>query len=156
MNLGGGGAGLGEVGLQGLGAGLDPGGGVKRGGDASGVSSNEAGRRTHRACGESELTGVWEREDWKRAGLVGLAPAWFPPVIEAPPLLPPGSTMGLCKCPKRKVTNLFCFEHRVNVCEHCLVANHAKVGPLKNGREHRGIGRGVLDWLSPSSRTAFR
>lgn len=36
--------------------------------------------------------------------------------------------MGLCKCPKRKVTNLFCFEHRVNVCEHCLVANHAKVG----------------------------
>lgn len=39
-----------------------------------------------------------------------------------------GSAMGLCKCPKRKVTNLFCFEHRVNVCEHCLVANHAKVG----------------------------
>ena len=38
--------------------------------------------------------------------------------------------MGLCKCPKRKVTNLFCFEHRVNVCEHCLVANHAKVGPV--------------------------
>ncbi|XP_041864806.1 zinc finger protein-like 1 [Melanotaenia boesemani] len=32
--------------------------------------------------------------------------------------------MGLCKCPKRKVTNLFCFEHRVNVCEHCLVSNH--------------------------------
>ncbi|KAI1719467.1 zinc finger protein-like 1 like protein [Ditylenchus destructor] len=32
--------------------------------------------------------------------------------------------MGLCKCPKRKVTNLFCFEHRVNVCEYCLVANH--------------------------------
>lgn len=35
--------------------------------------------------------------------------------------------MGLCKCPKKKVTNLFCFEHRVNVCENCLVANHAKV-----------------------------
>lgn len=35
--------------------------------------------------------------------------------------------MGLCKCPKRKVTNLFCFEHRVNVCEHCLVSNHNKV-----------------------------
>lgn len=32
--------------------------------------------------------------------------------------------MGLCKCPKRKVTNLFCFEHRVNVCEYCLIANH--------------------------------
>ena len=35
--------------------------------------------------------------------------------------------MGLCKCPKRKVTNLFCFEHRVNVCEHCLIDNHPKV-----------------------------
>ncbi|KAK3091521.1 hypothetical protein FSP39_020459 [Pinctada imbricata] len=34
--------------------------------------------------------------------------------------------MGLCKCPKKKVTNIFCFEHRVNVCEHCLVANHEK------------------------------
>uniref|UniRef100_A0A914HJQ5 Zinc finger protein-like 1 homolog n=1 Tax=Globodera rostochiensis TaxID=31243 RepID=A0A914HJQ5_GLORO len=32
--------------------------------------------------------------------------------------------MGLCKCPKRKVTNLFCFEHRVNVCESCLLSNH--------------------------------
>ena len=35
--------------------------------------------------------------------------------------------MGLCKCPKRKVTNQFCFEHRVNVCEHCMVQNHTKV-----------------------------
>ncbi|XP_017779663.1 PREDICTED: zinc finger protein-like 1 [Nicrophorus vespilloides] len=34
--------------------------------------------------------------------------------------------MGLCKCPKRRVTNQFCFEHRVNVCEHCMVSNHAK------------------------------
>ncbi|KAK0411618.1 hypothetical protein QR680_005749 [Steinernema hermaphroditum] len=34
------------------------------------------------------------------------------------------SSMGLCKCPKRKVTNLFCFEHRVNVCENCLVESH--------------------------------
>ncbi|XP_074644056.1 zinc finger protein-like 1 isoform X2 [Tubulanus polymorphus] len=34
--------------------------------------------------------------------------------------------MGLCKCPKKKVTNLFCFQHRVNVCEHCLVANHSQ------------------------------
>lgn len=39
--------------------------------------------------------------------------------------------MGLCKCPKRKVTNLFCFEHRVNVCEHCLVSNHNKVSVIK-------------------------
>ena len=35
--------------------------------------------------------------------------------------------MGLCKCPKKKVTSLFCFEHRVNVCEHCLVTNHQRV-----------------------------
>ena len=35
--------------------------------------------------------------------------------------------MGLCKCPLRKVTNLFCFEHRVNVCEHCMVNKHQKV-----------------------------
>ncbi|GAB6021557.1 Zinc finger protein-like 1 [Chamberlinius hualienensis] len=34
--------------------------------------------------------------------------------------------MGLCKCPKKKVTNQFCFEHRVNVCEHCMVTNHPK------------------------------
>lgn len=34
--------------------------------------------------------------------------------------------MGLCKCPKKRVTNQFCFEHRVNVCEHCLVSNHPK------------------------------
>ena len=38
--------------------------------------------------------------------------------------------MGLCKCPKKKVTTQFCFEHRVNVCEHCLVANHPKVSVL--------------------------
>ena len=35
--------------------------------------------------------------------------------------------MGLCKCPKRKVTNQFCFEHRVNVCEYCMVKKHPKV-----------------------------
>lgn len=41
--------------------------------------------------------------------------------------------MGLCKCPKRKVTNQFCFEHRVNVCEHCMVTNHSKVStPIKD------------------------
>lgn len=38
--------------------------------------------------------------------------------------------MGLCKCPKKKVTTQFCFEHRVNVCEHCLVSNHPKVSYL--------------------------
>ncbi|XP_004713577.1 zinc finger protein-like 1 [Echinops telfairi] len=47
--------------------------------------------------------------------------------------------MGLCKCPKRKVTNLFCFEHRVNVCEHCLVANHSKC-----------IIQSYLQWLQDS------
>ena len=38
--------------------------------------------------------------------------------------------MGLCKCPQRKVTNQFCFEHRVNVCEHCMVNRHQKVGAV--------------------------
>uniref|UniRef100_A0A2D4MN06 Zinc finger protein-like 1 n=1 Tax=Micrurus spixii TaxID=129469 RepID=A0A2D4MN06_9SAUR len=47
--------------------------------------------------------------------------------------------MGLCKCPKRKVTNLFCFEHRVNVCEYCIVANHAKC-----------IVQSYLQWLQDS------
>ncbi|XP_042296460.1 zinc finger protein-like 1 [Sceloporus undulatus] len=47
--------------------------------------------------------------------------------------------MGLCKCPKRKVTNLFCFEHRVNVCEHCIVANHTKC-----------IVQSYLQWLQDS------
>ncbi|XP_071507391.1 zinc finger protein-like 1 homolog [Diadema antillarum] len=47
--------------------------------------------------------------------------------------------MGLCKCPKRKVTNLFCFEHRVNVCEHCMVANHPKC-----------IVKSYLQWLQDS------
>ncbi|XP_045585473.1 zinc finger protein-like 1 homolog [Procambarus clarkii] len=32
--------------------------------------------------------------------------------------------MGLCKCSKKKVTNQFCFEHRVNVCEQCIVEEH--------------------------------
>lgn len=30
--------------------------------------------------------------------------------------------MGLCKC--RTVTTLFCFEHRRNVCERCVVTDH--------------------------------
>ncbi|XP_014232772.1 zinc finger protein-like 1 [Trichogramma pretiosum] len=44
--------------------------------------------------------------------------------------------MGLCKCPKRKVTNQFCFEHRVNVCENCMVTNHP-----------RCVIRSYLQWL---------
>ena len=32
--------------------------------------------------------------------------------------------MGLCKCPQRKVSTLFCFKHHVNVCESCLVQEH--------------------------------
>ena len=36
--------------------------------------------------------------------------------------------MGLCKCPKKKVTNQFCFEHKVNVCEYCMSSpTHQKV-----------------------------
>lgn len=47
--------------------------------------------------------------------------------------------MGLCKCPKRKVTNQFCFEHRVNVCEHCMVQNHPKC-----------VVQSYLQWLQDS------
>lgn len=47
--------------------------------------------------------------------------------------------MGLCKCPKRKVTNQFCFEHRVNVCEHCMVQKHPKC-----------VVQGYLQWLQDS------
>jgi len=47
--------------------------------------------------------------------------------------------MGLCKCPKRRVTNQFCFEHRVNVCEHCMVTNHQKC-----------IIQSYLQWLQDS------
>lgn len=35
--------------------------------------------------------------------------------------------MGLCKCPKKKVTQQFCFEHKVNVCEFCMVNEHQTV-----------------------------
>uniref|UniRef100_A0A669QH51 Zinc finger protein-like 1 n=1 Tax=Phasianus colchicus TaxID=9054 RepID=A0A669QH51_PHACC len=41
--------------------------------------------------------------------------------------------MGLCKCPRRRVTPLFCFEHRVNVCESCMLSSHPKV-PRAVGR----------------------
>lgn len=47
--------------------------------------------------------------------------------------------MGLCKCQKRKVTNLFCFEHDVNVCEDCLVADH-----------ERCIVQSYVQWLQDS------
>ncbi|KAJ7357486.1 Zinc finger protein-like 1 [Desmophyllum pertusum] len=47
--------------------------------------------------------------------------------------------MGLCKCPKKKVTTQFCFEHRVNVCEHCLVSSHPKC-----------IVKSYLHWLQDS------
>ena len=33
--------------------------------------------------------------------------------------------MGLCKC--RAVTGAFCYEHRRNVCERCIVADHKTV-----------------------------
>ncbi|KAF6203634.1 hypothetical protein GE061_001966 [Apolygus lucorum] len=33
--------------------------------------------------------------------------------------------MGLCKCPRKVVTTLFCYEHRVNVCEYCMVTSHS-------------------------------
>ncbi|XP_004523316.1 zinc finger protein-like 1 homolog [Ceratitis capitata] len=51
--------------------------------------------------------------------------------------------MGLCKCPKRQVTNQFCFEHRVNVCENCMVQNHPKC-----------IVQSYLQWLRDSDYVA--
>uniref|UniRef100_T1I0L6 Zinc finger protein-like 1 homolog n=1 Tax=Rhodnius prolixus TaxID=13249 RepID=T1I0L6_RHOPR len=47
--------------------------------------------------------------------------------------------MGLCKCPKKKVTNLFCYEHRVNVCQSCMVKHHSKC-----------IVQSYLQWLQDS------
>ena len=44
--------------------------------------------------------------------------------------------MGLCKCPQRKVSTLFCFKHHVNVCESCLVSDHPQC-----------IVRSYLSWL---------
>lgn len=47
--------------------------------------------------------------------------------------------MGLCRCPKRKVTTQFCYEHRVNVCETCMVQDHPNC-----------IVQGYLQWLKDS------
>lgn len=52
--------------------------------------------------------------------------------------------MGLCKCPKRQVTNQFCFEHRVNVCEHCMVQSHPKC-----------IIQSYLQWLRDSDYASY-
>nr|CAG4646471.1 EOG090X0ASS [Macrothrix elegans] len=52
--------------------------------------------------------------------------------------------MGLCKCPKRKVTNQFCFEHRVNVCESCMVTNHPKC-----------VVQSYCQWLKDSDYSSF-
>ncbi|KAL9899056.1 zinc finger protein-like 1 homolog [Glossina fuscipes fuscipes] len=51
--------------------------------------------------------------------------------------------MGLCKCPKRQVTNQFCYEHRVIVCEHCMVQNHPKC-----------MVQSYLDWLQDADYVA--
>jgi len=48
--------------------------------------------------------------------------------------------MGLCKCPKRRVTQHFCFEHKVNVCEFCMIHDHQKC-----------IVHPYLQWLEDSS-----
>lgn len=44
--------------------------------------------------------------------------------------------MGLCRCPQRKVSTLFCFQHHVNVCESCLVSEHPQC-----------VVRSYLSWL---------
>jgi len=45
--------------------------------------------------------------------------------------------MGLCKC--RTVTNLFCFDHRKNVCEKCIITDHPQC-----------IVNSYLQWLQDS------
>jgi hypothetical protein len=46
--------------------------------------------------------------------------------------------MGLCQC--RAVSSIFCFEHKRNICEKCLV---------NASNEHRGCYvRPYLQWLS--------
>ncbi|OQV20593.1 Zinc finger protein-like 1 [Hypsibius exemplaris] len=47
--------------------------------------------------------------------------------------------MGLCKCARKRMTNLFCFEHHVNVCEDCLVHDHSKC-----------VIKSYLNWLEDS------
>jgi hypothetical protein len=56
--------------------------------------------------------------------------------------------MGLCKCQKRKVTNLFCFEHDVNVCEYCLVADHERVNYKQKFQIIKYIDNHALIFLS--------
>jgi len=48
---------------------------------------------------------------------------------------PDSRRMGLCKC--RVVTNLFCFEHKTNVCEKCIVSTHPRVRDRFNPPPHR-------------------
>ncbi|TPX30212.1 hypothetical protein SmJEL517_g06171 [Synchytrium microbalum] len=50
--------------------------------------------------------------------------------------------MGLCKC--RNVTNLFCFEHRKNVCEKCILSDHP-----------RCVVQSYLAWLQDSDYDAL-
>lgn len=47
--------------------------------------------------------------------------------------------MGLCRC--RNVTSFFCFEHRKNVCEQCVVV----------ASDHgRCVVKSYLQWLQDS------
>lgn len=58
-------------------------------------------------------------------------------------LLPPSpvAAMGLCRC--RKVTSLFCFQHRINVCDQCILTSHSTV--------RCGLRAGAgLGWLLPA------
>ncbi|KAI0988027.1 hypothetical protein GJ496_005044 [Pomphorhynchus laevis] len=48
--------------------------------------------------------------------------------------------MGLCRCDKPKVSNLFCFKHQVNVCEECMIRDH-----------ERCVVQTYLQWLNDSS-----
>ena len=54
--------------------------------------------------------------------------------------------MGLCRC--RVVTNLFCFEHKTNVCEKCIVASHPRVRTAKRATAAQDTGGNGLTRLA--------
>ncbi|KAF0993158.1 hypothetical protein HZS_7198 [Henneguya salminicola] len=32
--------------------------------------------------------------------------------------------MGICRCHRLSTTNHFCYEHRMNVCQYCVLESH--------------------------------
>ncbi|KAL3216517.1 hypothetical protein MRX96_033018 [Rhipicephalus microplus] len=64
--------------------------------------------------------------------------------------------MGLCKCPRKKVTNQFCYEHRVNVCEHCMVAQHPTKQPSGPQGDSRQANKSPVNSLAQSAPPPWR